>query len=85
MEDCEACQEATERPRTCGSYSATCNSCTHRMLAHSPAAKDAMLGHPQELQAAMRQLSKTQEAYRQMRIGVYEWMRRMDEAKLQQM
>lgn len=79
---CKACQEAIERPRTCDSYNANCEGCTHRMLAHSPAAKDALLGHPHELQAAMRQLAKTQEAYRQMRIGVYEWMRRLDEAKL---
>lgn len=78
---CVACQEAEKNAWTAGSYYINCDVCTARQLAHSPAAKDAHLGYPEALQAAMRVVFDTPEKYRLGRIAVYEWGKRINEAK----
>lgn len=80
-EACYACSEAELHPRTYGGYRATCWQCDARMLAHSPAAKDALLGHPQALQAAMLKLWTSAEQYRRGRVEVHRWIRLIDDAK----
>lgn len=81
MADCPACKSATEHPITCGSYQAGCLSCNARMLSKSPAAKDALLGYPGDLQAAMRKLTKTPQEYTRMRNEVYAWIKLIDAAR----
>jgi hypothetical protein len=54
------------------------------MFAHSPQARDALLGYPEALQGAMRQIWPTQEQYRQGRLSVYRWIKLIDEAKEKQ-
>jgi hypothetical protein len=78
---CDACTEAESNPWTSGSYKASCPGCEARAFATSPQAKEALLGTPGPLQAAMRQFSGTQENYRQLRIEVYRWMKLIDEAR----
>ncbi len=60
---------------------ANCPSCQARQFAHSPAARDAHLGYPEALQAAMRTVWPTAEKYRVGRLEVYLWSRLIDEAK----
>jgi predicted nucleic acid-binding Zn-ribbon protein len=79
--NCSACEEAEKNPWTNGSYMNGCPSCSARAFATSPQAKEALLGTPGPLQAAMRQFSGTQENYRQLRIEVYRWMKLIDEAR----
>ena len=78
---CEACTKAEASPWLCGSYMADCPSCQARAFAKSPDAKEALLGHPGALVAAMRSTWPNQEAYRVGRLAVYDWIRRIDEAK----
>jgi hypothetical protein len=78
---CKACEEAEKNPWTNGSHMNGCLSCSARAFATSPQAKEALLGTPGPLQAAMRQFSGTQENYRQLRIEVYRWMKLIDEAR----
>lgn len=78
---CNACTEATANPWTSGAYMAECPSCQARQFAHSPQAKDALLGHPDALQGAMRTIWTTPEKYRQGRIETYRWMKLIDEAR----
>jgi hypothetical protein len=81
---CPACSEAEKKPRTSGGYTASCLSCQARMFAQSPQARDALLGYPEALQGAMRQIWPTQEQYRQGRLSVYRWIKLIDEAKEKQ-
>lgn len=81
MSDCKSCQEAETRPKTHGGYQASCQSCNARMLAHSPAAREALLGYPGELQAAMLKLWPDPEQYRKGRIEVHRWVKLIDAAQ----
>lgn len=83
MTDCHDCTKATERPKTHGGYQMQCQSCIARLLAHSPAAKEAALGFPGDLQARMLAEWKSAEQYRKGRLLVWEWVRRINEAKEQ--
>jgi hypothetical protein len=78
---CPACLEAQTAPWTSGSMRGDCQSCQARALARSPAYRDAMIGHPEALQSAMRMLWQTKEAYRAGRLAVYEWARAIEEAR----
>ncbi len=78
---CKACEAAMNSPWLSGSYQAGCAGCQARAFARSPDAKEALLGHPGALIAAMRDTWKTQEAYRVGRLAVYDWIKRIDEAK----
>lgn len=85
MADCKACEEAAERPRTSGSYYASCISCEARALVRSPqgsqASKEAFLGYPGDLQALMLALWPLAEQYRRGRVEVHRWVRLIDDAK----
>jgi hypothetical protein len=81
---CPACQDAQANPWLCGSYQANCLDCEARAFAQSPQARDALLGYPEALQGAMRQIWPTQEQYRQGRLSVYRWIKLIDEAKEKQ-
>lgn len=74
---CHGCREAETNPHTHILYMG-CDSCEARALAKTQEAKDAMIGHPQALQAAMRKLWKTREKYQDGRIMVYKWFRLMN-------
>lgn len=76
MSDCPGCREAENNPNTHVLYSG-CDECEARALAKTQEAKDAMLGHPQALQAAMRKLFPTKERYLAARIAVYKWHKRI--------
>lgn len=78
---CEACTQAEASPWLCGSYMNGCPGCQARAFANSPDAKDALLGHPGALVAAMRQTWPNQEAYRVGRLAVYDWIKRIEQAK----
>jgi len=79
--NCKACAEAEASPWLCGSYFSGCRGCQARAFAKSPDAKDALLGFPGALQAAMRKIAPEQEDYRQLRIETFKWIARIDEAK----
>jgi hypothetical protein len=51
------------------------------MLAHSPAAREAALGFPGDLQAAMVRAWPTAEQYRKGRVAVWNWVKAINEAK----
>lgn len=74
---CESCERAKVNPNT-GRFSAGCLGCEARALARSPAALDAMQGHPQALQAAMRKVWPTQDGYRRGRIAVFQIIKEGD-------
>jgi hypothetical protein len=75
---CEPCTIAETKPRT-GHYGASCMQCAARAFAQSPLAHQAHGGDPGPLQAAMRMLWKTPEAYRAGRIAVYQWIKRLEQ------
>lgn len=81
MADCHACAEAAASPTTCGSYNAACWQCSARMLAHSPAAREAVLGYPGDLQAAMVRIWPTAEAYRRGRVEVHRWVKLIERGR----
>lgn len=79
MNACPGCREA-ETGNTAIYYMA-CNSCDARAAASSDAAKDALLGHPQALQALLRKLFPTPESYRAGRVETHRWIKMMSEAR----
>lgn len=81
VSNCKSCEAATASPWLSGRYQSGCPGCQARAFAQSPDAKDALLGHPGALVAAMRATWPTQEAYRVGRLAVYDWIKRIDEAK----
>lgn len=72
MSECPGCKLAEKDVRTPIKYS-HCLSCDARALAQTQEAKDAMLGHPQALQAVMRKLWVNPAQYRDGRVAVYKW------------
>ena len=73
---CSACEIAEENPRT-GRFNADCFECQCRSLAHSQNAKDAMMGYPEGLKAAMLKLFPDKDKYRAARVSVYGWIKRL--------
>lgn len=75
-EGCASCARAEKNPKT-GRFTAGCLSCDGRALAQTQEAKDAMLGHPQALQAVLRRLYPSPDKYRAARVAAYEWIKRL--------
>lgn len=73
---CSACSVAAESPRT-GRFNAGCFDCECRHLAHSPAARDAVIGHPQALKAALLKLFPEKDKYLAARVAVHGWIKRL--------
>ena len=59
-----------------GRFNSGCFGCECRQLARSPAAKDAMIGHPQALKAALLKCFPEKDKYLAARVAVYEWIKR---------
>jgi hypothetical protein len=70
---CPGCTLAETDPTTPIKY-AGCIGCDARALATTQAAKDAMQGHPQQLQAAMRKVWPSASQYREGRLAVHRWI-----------
>jgi hypothetical protein len=78
---CPACAIAETNYRT-GHYQSGCVECQARALAQSPGMKRAMSHQGSEdNDAAMRKMWPELEQFRQGRIAVYKWWKRLQEAE----
>lgn len=82
---CDECTKAEAHPLIYGLYQAGCTACEARALVQSPlgsqALKDALLGHPEAMQALMMGLWPRPTDYRVGRVESYRWAKLIEEAR----
>ena len=81
VSDCKACEAATAAAWTCGITHANCQGCEARSIAHSPAAKEAKLGYPQDMELAARKIWPTKTACKRGWVEIWRWIELINEAR----